>query len=271
MIRDIDWHEAKALLDWQVEMGATEAIGEAPVDRYALAARSAAGQAVAPSVRQSAPEPAPRTGGALAGGAAADPVAAAGDAAAAARDLAGLQAAISAFTACDLRRGARSTVFAAGRADAAVMVVGEAPDGDEDRAGRPFVGAAGAMLARMFAAVGLSQDAEVPGRGLYLAAAIPWRPPSRAPSPDEAAMLAPFLRRHVELAGARLVVCMGALPCEILLGSRSIAGFRGRWAEAAGRPALAMHHPLTLMRRPELKRDAWEGLLALRARLREPA
>ncbi len=265
MIHELDWHQARALLEWQLEMGATEAIGEAPVDRYALAAPAPAPVAApAPAAAPAAASPAPPQPAA-----GADPVAAAEAAAAAAHDLAGLNAAVAAFTLCELRRGARSTVFAAGRPGARLMVIGDAPDRDEDRAGRPFAGPAGRLLARMFAAIGLAEDAEADTSALYLAAPIPWRPPSRAPTGDELAMMTPFLRRHVELAAPQLVVVMGDMGCEMLLGRRGAGPLRGRWAQVAGRPALVIRHPVALMRRPELKREAWADLLALKARLGE--
>ncbi len=263
-LSDLTRAQARALLEWQVEMGAREAIGDEPVDRYALAERAKGAPAAKAATGRAGSAPAPDRPAAPQ-----DPVAAAEAAAHAAQDLAGLEAAIGAFTLCDLRRGARSTVFAAGRPDSAVMVVGEAPGREEDRAGHPFAGTAGAMLDRMFAAIGLSVEAEDRAQALYLVAPMPWRPPSRAPTNEEIAMLAPFLKRHVELAAPRLVVCMGALPARILLDVASVARARGGWREAEGRPALAIHHPATLMRRPELKREAWADLLMLRAKLQE--
>jgi DNA polymerase len=119
----------------------------------------------------------------------------------------------------------------------------------------------------MFAAIGLGREAERARDGLWLASALPWRPPGRGASEAEVAMLTPFLRRHIVLAAPELVVCMGGLPCRMLLGQESVAAARGRWLDSEGRPALAIHHPVTLMRRPQAKREAWADLLSLRARL----
>ena len=112
----METHAALALLEWQIELGATEAIGDAPVNRFEVAE-------AAPSTRAAAvpaalpPEPAT----------AADPVAEAKAAAAAAPDLAALREAIAAFDHCELKRGARTLVFADGNPAARVMIVGEAP------------------------------------------------------------------------------------------------------------------------------------------------
>jgi len=254
----LEWHHAKALLAWQVELGADEAICDAPVDRFALERspprRTAPAEAHAPDVVRERVEP--------------DAVEVARAAATGAATLAALHEALAAYEHCDLRQGARNTVFADGNPAARVMIVGEAPDRDEDREGRPFVGPAGQMLDRMFAAIGLSRTAEVPDRALYLANVLPWRPPrNRDPEAAEIAMMLPFLQKHVELADPEIVVIMGNIAAQAALGRRGILKLRGRWTEAWGRPAMPMAHPASLLRQPAAKREAWADLLAIRARL----
>ena len=82
------------------------------------------------------------------------------------------------------------------------MLVGEAPGGDEDRIGRPFVGRAGQLLDRMLASIGLDRTK------VYIANVVPWRPPgNRTPTPQETAICLPFIRRQIALvapAPARL-------------------------------------------------------------------
>ena len=178
-----------ATLAWLVELGADEAICEEPVDRYEAAEAVVTREAVP----EPEAEPAPP--------AALD--AASGAIAAACGDLAALRAAMAAFDGCALKRGAKNLVFSDGNPAARVMIVGEAPGRDEDLAGRPFVGRSGQLLDRMFAAIGLSRGAEAAADALYIANVLPWRPPqNRDPSGDEIAMMAPFLARHIELAGA---------------------------------------------------------------------
>jgi uracil-DNA glycosylase len=197
----------------------------------------------------------------------ADPVAAAEAAAGAAGDLAALGAAMEAFD-CELKRGAQRFVLSDGKPGAQVMIVGEAPGRDEDRLGRPFVGRAGQLLDLMLAPIGLSREAEDPGRGVYIANVLPWRPPqNRTPTPAEIARWQPFLLRHIELAGPRLLLILGNTPAQALLGRSGITRLRGEWTEAAGRPALPSLHPAYLLRQPAAKREAWADLLSLRARL----
>jgi DNA polymerase len=123
------------------------------------------------------------------------------------------------------------------------------------------------MLDRMLAAIGLSREESV-----YITNVMPWRPPQNAdPKPDEIAMMRPFVQRHVELAAPEVVIVMGNISCQTVLGERGITKLRGQWAEAWGRPALPMFHPAYLLRLPGAKRAAWADLLELQARLREGA
>jgi len=252
----LGYHAAKAALEWQLELGATEAIGDAPVNRYAAAAVPQK-----PPVRAAAAAMPPPPGEA------ADPVASARASAAAAHDLAALAAAVAAYPHCELRRGARNTVFADGVPGAPVMIIGEAPGREEDLEGRPFVGRAGRLLDRMFAAIGLSRQGAGAG-ALYITNILPWRPPqNRTPTPAEIAMMLPFVERHVALAGPGLLVLMGNVACQALMGRQGITRLRGQWVEVLGLPALPMFHPAFLLRNPAAKRAAWEDLLRLKERL----
>ncbi len=245
-----------AALAWQVELGADEAIGEAPVNRFDV-----------PAAR---PRPAVAPAAPVAEGAA--PVAegaAPAALAAACGDLAALRAAIGGFEGSALRRGARNLVFADGDPAARVMVIGEAPGRDEDRAGLPFVGPSGQLLDRMLAAIGLSRRADDPALGAYITNVLPWRPPqNRDPSGDEAALLAPFLFRHIELARPEVLLLLGSPAVRTVLAtSDGVTRLRGRWQAWRGVPAIATWHPAALLRDGEKKREAWADLLMLKARL----
>lgn len=259
----LDHPSALALLAWQIELGATEAIADAPVNRFDLPEEAPKAARAAPVPRASAaahPPAAPRPP--------ADPVAAARAAAAGAQDLAGLAAAMDAYEHCELRRGARNLVFADGNPGARVMILGEAPGRDEDMRGKPFVGRAGQLLDRMLAEIGIARDADDPARAVYISNIMPWRPPqNRDPTPQEIAMMLPFVARHVELAAPEIVVPMGDISCRALLGRRGIGRLRGAWTQVWDRPALPMFHPAGLLRNPSNKRFAWADLLALQARL----
>ena len=150
-----------------------------------------------------------------------------------------------------------------------MLVLGEAPGVEEDKEGRPFVGRAGQLLDRMFAAIGLSRGETDPARAIYITNVMPWRPPqNRDPHPAEIAMMRPFVERHIALAAPEIIVVMGNTPCAALLGTKGITKLRGVWTSACGKSVLPMFHPAYLLRQPACKREAWADLLTLQARLR---
>lgn len=263
---NVDFAEALAMLDWQVELGATEAIGEVPINRYEEAAK-------APVEPPKAP---PETRQVIAAKEKAEvewldrhAVEASRMLAESAADLGGLQEAMAAYEFCELKKGARNLVFADGNPVARLMIIGEAPGRDEDIEGLPFVGRSGQLLDKMLAAIDMSRRSEDADAAVYIANVLPWRPPqNRDPSPGEIEMLLPFLKRHIELVQPEILVPMGNIACQAVLGRKGITRLRSTWAEVFGLPALPMFHPAYLLRSPEKKREAWMDLLEIRARLK---
>ena len=268
---------ALELLRWYVEIGADEAIADEPQDQFARPSTRPTAAPVPPlpaTLLPAPPLPAP-----VRAVAASPPAAFAqspGEAAQAARlaaaradTIAALEAEIAAFEGCGLKRTATSTVIADGNPAAPVMIIGEAPGADEDRIGRPFVGRAGQLLERMLAAIGLDRS------DVLITNAIYWRPPgNRTPTADEIAACLPFVLRHIALVRPRLLVLAGGTAARALLPpGPGITRLRGRWFDLAipglaqPVPTLPMFHPSFLLRAPERKREAWQDLLALKARL----
>ncbi len=264
-----DWAASLAALAWQLDCGVDEVIGDAGLDRYDLPEPVKPAAAVAPAPPVQAPG---RSGSAFVPPPEPpkiDPVAEARGVAARAGSLEALREALEAFDLCDLKKGARSLVFADGDPAARVLILGEAPGREEDMAGRPFVGRAGQLLDRMLAAIGLSRTSPDPAAGVYITNVMPWRPPgNRDPEEAEIAMMRPFVERHIALADPEVIVVMGNTPLMALTGTRGIVRARGSWTQALGRPLLPMVHPAYLLRNPLAKREAWADLLALQARLR---
>jgi DNA polymerase len=277
-----------ALLAWYDAMGVDEAIGDAPVDRFAIVpetwpskrpAEALAGRlAKAPLAR---PEEAPadkraKTPLARPAPAAPTPAHAAPDAAPpcpasleAVSSLAELQALVAQFEGCALKRTAKSLCFSRGSADARIMLIGEAPGRDEDIQGKPFVGRAGKLLDRMLSTIGLDETK------IYITNTIYWRPPgNRTPTPQEIGACAPFLSRQIELVAPDVLVLLGGAAAKHILGvTEGIMRLRGKWKiyKNADRdiPTLATLHPAYLLRSPEAKRYAWRDLLMLKTRLEE--
>lgn len=258
-VSDMDFHTARALLEWQIEFGVSETICDAPLDRFELAPEPARpSPAAVGASKDDAKAPVARSAPARV-----DAVDLARGMAQGAADLPALRTAMAAFEPCELQRGARNLVFADGTAEADVMIIGEAPGREEDREGRPFVGAAGQLLDNMLGAIDLSRESSV-----YITNVLPYRPPqNRDPRPEEIAMWLPFLERHVALVKPRALVVMGNIACQAVLAKRGITRLRGEWAQAMDLPVLPMFHPAYLLRMPEKKREAWADLLSLKAHL----
>ena len=272
MMEPEGWQAALAALAWQVDLGVAEVVGDAPLNRYELPESLKPAPAL-PAVARTAPAGAGPTGAEPAVAAPSrqigeDAVALARHLAAQAGTLAEVQAAVAGFEECDLKRGAKSLVFGDGNPQARVLLLGEAPGREEDQEGRPFVGRAGQMLDRMFAAIGLSRTSPDPAHSVYIFNVLPWRPPqNRDPEPAEIAMFRPFVERHIALVDPDLIVLLGNTPCLTLLNQKGILRLRGGWTTALGKPVLPMTHPAYLLRNPAAKREAWADLLSLRARL----
>jgi DNA polymerase len=262
-----------AWLDWYRAMGATELIGDRPLDRRGLAPPpvaqpdtwSPAPPPSTPTARpRAAAEPplALRSPGALA--------ASARETAAACGSVAELVQALAAFDGCALKETALNLCFADGNPEAEVMLIGEAPGAEEDRKGKPFVGPSGQLLDRMLATIGLDRTS------VYITNVIYWRPPgNRSPTPAEIAACQPFLERTIELVRPQLMVFVGGIAARGLLGVKEgVTKLRGRrlvyrLADGTTIPALVMFHPAYLLRQPAQKRLAWRDLLTMRRILDE--
>ena len=267
----VDARAVESLLAFWADAGVDVAYAESPVDRTV--------PVTAP------PPPPPRRAATVSSIAAAPRLAAAAPAAApafdlsearalaaAAPDLAALEAAIAAFDGCPLKfAGASRAVFARGNPQAPVMIIGEAPGADEDAQGAPFVGRAGKLLDKIIAAAGLA------GR-VYITNTVFWRPPgNRTPTPAEQISCQPFLERAIELVAPKVLLLAGGAPAKsVLQKTEGILSLRGRWFEwtnTAGDlslPALPTLHPAFLLRQPAAKKKAWEDFLTLSERVDRP-
>jgi DNA polymerase len=255
----------ESLMAFWADAGVTTAFEAEPVDRLAEGRRR----------REPPPRPTPnRAPLPVAPGLppGADPAEAAAQARAmaeAADTLEALAEAIAAFEGCPLRySGAKQAVFARGTPGAPVMVIGEAPGGEEDAQGAPFIGRAGKLLDRMLGAAGLTGE-------VFITNTVFWRPPgNRAPSPQEQAVCEPFLERAIVLARPQVLLLAGAASAKsVLKRTEGILSLRGRWFEWRAEhtnlvlPALPTLHPAFLLRQPQAKKKAWTDLLRLLSRL----
>jgi DNA polymerase len=158
-------------------------------------------------------------------------------------------------------------VFGSGDPDADLMFIGEGPGAEEDKQGLPFVGRAGELLTKIVEAIEMRRD------GVYIANIVKCRPPgNRDPQPDEVAACRGFLERQIDLVRPRIVVALGRIAAQTLLGTETPIGrLRGQWYTVRGVPMMVTYHPAALLRNPALKRPTWEDMQQVRDRLRGAA
>lgn len=158
------------------------------------------------------------------------------------------------------------TVFGVGALDADLCFIGEAPGADEDAKGEPFVGAAGQLLNKIIAACGMKREE------VYICNILKCRPPgNRQPLPDESANCREYLNRQLDLVRPRFICCLGATAAQNLLGTtESIGRLRGRILEYRGATVVCTYHPAYLLRSPDKKKDVWEDMKKLLARMGKP-
>ena len=153
-----------------------------------------------------------------------------------------------AFPFCESLSEASQPVFGEGGADARLMFIGEAPDAEEDRIGRPFVGAAGQKLDQMIAALGCTRDE------VYITNILKARPPgNRAPTSDEIASSTPWLIEQIRIIKPDVIMTLGGPATQFILDtSEGITHLRGRWGsytdEALHIPVMPTFHPAYVLR-----------------------
>ncbi|MBY3066500.1 uracil-DNA glycosylase [Rhizobium laguerreae] len=288
---DLSPAELAALLHFHADAGVEWLLEEEAIDRFAefeaikaarrpAAAqaqqqRPAAGERPAPGQAQGRPNAAVRPAPAERAASGPQPAIPDGEAvqqarfvAETARSLVELKTAIEAFSGCNLKHSARSTIFASGDAESGIMVIGSAPSAEDDREGMPFSGKSGQLFDKMLAAIGLTRSS------VLLTQVIPWRPPgNRAPSAAEMDICRPFIERQIALAEPKAILLLGNFSARFFFGENdTIHGLRGRWKEIAVAdcviPAIASLHPQDLLTAPVNKRLAWNDLLAFQAKLK---
>lgn len=196
------------------------------------------------------------------------PAAAALDSAQFLRSWQALEAEVRTCTKCPLHRSRTQSVFGVGDPHAQWLVIGEAPGAEEDRQGQPFVGRAGQLLDAMLRAIGLAR-----GQNVYIANILKSRPPNnRDPKPEEVASCLPYLRRQIGLIRPVLILAVGRIAAQTLLGTDLALGrLRGRVHHFGelNTPLVVTYHPAYLLRTPGDKRKAWEDLKFARSVFRE--
>jgi DNA polymerase len=170
--------------------------------------------------------------------------------------LAEIAAHVATCTRCPLYATALHPVPGEGNPDADFMCVGEAPGATEDETGRPFVGAAGQLLTKILAAIGLTRE------DVFIANVLKHRPPgNRNPLPNEVAACSPYLIRQIEIVKPKVILALGTFAAQTLLDTKTPLGkLRGEVHRYHGVPLIVTYHPAALLRNPSWKRPTWEDV-----------
>lgn len=193
-----------------------------------------------------------------------------------------LKQAIAEFDGISLKKTATNLVFCDGNPNAKIMLIGEAPGADEDRAGKPFAGVSGQLLDKILACIGLDRTEEDPLKSVYISNIINWRPPgNRTPAPAEIEVSLPFIERHIQLIKPELIILCGGMAAKALLGSGdSVSRLRKTWHDYTPQnaniadnikpiSAIATYSPDYLLRTPAQKKAVWADMLMLKSKYQE--
>ncbi len=256
----------KALLKWSFDMGADEAINDAPRNYFAQPAAiitipTAANDIAAPqqiNTMQQHPAIASACARSIAD---------------AATSLEELEKSVRGFDGCGLKKTASHTVFACGNPAARIMIIADAPAAEDDRSGNAFSDESGQLLDKMLKSIGLNRN------NCYITNVVFWRPPgSRSPSPQEVATCLPLVEKHIALVAPKLLILAGGTACQAILNrEETISRLRGKSYSysntylSAALCAMVTYHPSYLLKQPTQKRAAWQDLLQIKAFIEEQA
>lgn len=266
-------------LQWHIDHGADEVISDSPIDKTVI-----------PEIPKRSTEKAPKP---VATGfqdnkqqaemmGAAQAVVESRKLAASCDSVEALAEAIRGFDGLSVKKTATNMVFCDGNPEASVMLIGEAPGGDEDIQGKPFVGVSGQLLDRILACIDLARAGDDPQKSVYISNILNWRPPgNRTPTSAEIDISLPFIERHIALVQPKLLILCGGVSAKALLRrTDSISKLRGAFHDyqvpedlqvgsVAAIPAMATYHPAYLLRTPAQKKAVWADMLMFQEKLQE--
>lgn len=172
-----------------------------------------------------------------------------------------LKAACGACHKCELAETRTNVVFGTGNEHADVLFVGEAPGQKEDETGIPFVGAAGKLLDRYLAAVGIDRGQ------VYIANILKCRPPhNRDPLPAEEDACIDYLREQVRLIHPKIIICLGRISAmRLIKPDFRITAEHGKFFKKGEYTITAVYHPAALLRDPRKKEDMYTDMKAVKA------
>lgn len=153
----------------------------------------------------------------------------------------------------------KRVVFGEGSHRAEIFMIGEAPGGDEEAQGRPFVGKAGKNLNHFLETVGLKREE------IYITNVVKIRPISispktgkpvnRTPNSNEVDFFVTFLRKEIELMGPQIIVTLGNIPLKAVADDKkvNIGDLHGCLKQLNGYNVIPLYHPAAIIYNRSLK------------------
>lgn len=172
----------------------------------------------------------------------------------------GLENIIKNCTKCPLSKTRNNFVFGTGNPDADIAVVGEAPGGEEDMQGKPFVGRAGQLLTDILKSVDIKRE------DIFICNILKCRPPgNRNPQPDEILKCRPYLDKQLSLIQPKIILALGTFAAQTLLNCKETLGkMRSNILDYINNgntiKVIVTYHPAALLRNPNWKRPTWEDV-----------
>lgn len=172
-----------------------------------------------------------------------------------------LERKVDVCTLCSLAKTRNNIVFGEGDPDCCVFFIGEAPGREEDKQGKPFVGAAGRLLTVAIEAIGLKRE------DVYIANIIKCRPPNnRVPRESEVTSCLPYLLEQLSIINPSVIGLLGTVATQSILKVHlPIFKLRGTVARYLGTKTVPTYHPAALLRNPNLKRSFWEDMKLIKS------
>ena len=175
-----------------------------------------------------------------------------------------LQSAVAECESCELSQVRSKTIFGSGNQVASLMIIGDAPNAEDEQQGDPFAGQAGKLLTAMLKAMGYQRN------DVYISTLVKCRTPeNQDPSIEQVAACEKYLIRQIELVKPDLILALGSITAQRLLKSKStMSRLRGQlhYLDNINVPIIVSFEPAYLLRSPNEKRKAWEDLqMAMKA------
>ena len=194
-----------------------------------------------------------------------------------AKDITNLEKLFRNFDDCHLKKTANKFIAYEGKVNSEILIIDGTPQSDEDKEGRPLVGAKGNLFEKMLKAINLKRE------DVFIVNSIPWRPPgNRYPTNEEINICRPFVFNLISLLDPKIILCMGEVATNQILDlNESIIKSRGKWylfknhsfynfkKGVNKQEVLPTFNLSYLLKRPETKRQAWEDMKMLRDKIKE--